>query len=145
MAKTEKKETPAGIKLTGIELLSSTLSRPELAGTAQGVFSFNIRIIHDISRDKKLVFVIVHVNIQSQEEKKDVGSIAVSLIFEIANFEEVVTMLDEKNFKLTEELKDILNAMSISTTRGVMFSTFKGTYLHHALLPVVDARQLVGE
>ena len=145
MAKTEKKETPAGIKLTGIELLSSTLSRPELAGTPQGVFSFNIRIIHDISRDKKLVFVIVHVNIQSQEEKKDVGSIAVSLIFEIANFEEVVTMLDEKNFKLTEELKDILNAMSISTTRGVMFSTFKGTYLHHALLPVVDARQLVGE
>ena len=58
---------------------------------------------------------------------------------------EVVTIIEEKNFKLTEELKDVLNSISISTTRGVMFSTFKGTYLHNALLPVVDARQMVNE
>ena len=145
MAKPAKTEYPTGIKLTGIELLSSSLSRPELAGTDQGVFLFNVRIIHDVTRDKKLVFVIVHVDIDSLEDKKNVGSVAVSLIFNIDNFEEVVTMRDDQNFTLTDELKDVLNSIAISTTRGVMFSTFKGTYLHNAVLPIVDPRQMVNE
>lgn len=142
MAKPIKTVEPSGIKLTGIELLSSSLSRPELAGTDNGVFLFNVRVIHDIDGDKKLVFIIVHVDIDSIVDKKNVGSIAVSLIFNIDNFEEVVTILDDKNFTLTEALKDVLNSIAISTTRGVMFATFKGTYLHNALLPVVDAKQL---
>lgn len=145
MAKPAKTEYPTGIKLTGIELLSSSLSRPELAGTDQGVFLFNVRIIHDVARDKRLVFVIVHVDIDSLEDKKNVGSIAVSLIFNIDNFEEVVTMRDDQNFILTDELKDVLNSIAISTTRGAMFSTFKGTYLHNAVLPIVDPRHLVAE
>ena len=58
MAKTAKTVEPTGIKLTGIELLSSSLSRPELAGTDQGIFLFNVRIIHDVAREKKLVFII---------------------------------------------------------------------------------------
>lgn len=145
MAKQVKTEYPTGIKLTGIELLSSSLSRPELAGTDQGIFLFNVRIIHDVAREKKLVFVIAHVDIDSLEDKKNVGSIAVSLIFNIDNFEEVVTMRDDQNFTLTVELKDVLNSIAISTTRGVMFSTFKGTYLHNAVLPIVDPRQLVAE
>jgi hypothetical protein len=143
MAKTATTDTPTGIKLSGIELLSSSLSRPEIVAKDQTAFLFGITLMHDIAREKKLIFVIATVTIKSLEEKKDVGSISVSLIFEIENFEEVVTILDEKNFKLTEALKDVLNSISISTTRGVMFSTFKGTYLHNALLPIVDPRQLI--
>jgi len=145
MAKSATTDTPTGIKLTGIELLSSSLSRPELVAKDQTAFLFGITLMHDITREKKLIFVIANVDIQSIEEKKNIGSISVSLIFEIENFEEVVTIVDEQNFKLTEALKDVLNAISISTTRGVMFSTFKGTYLHNALLPIVDPRQLVKE
>ncbi len=145
MAKSTTTDTPTGMKLTGIELLSSSLSRPELVTKDQTAFLFGITLMHEIAREKKLIFVISSVTIQSLEEKKDVGSISVSLIFEIENFEEVVTIIDEKNFKLTEALKDVLNTIAISTTRGVMFSTFKGTYLHNALLPIVDPRQLVNE
>ena len=145
MAKSATTDTPTGIKLTGIELLSSSLSRPELVAKDQTAFLFGITLMHDITREKKLIFVIANVDIQSIEEKKNIGSISVSLIFEIENFEEVVTIVDEQNFKLTEALKDVLNAISISTTRGVMYSTFKGTYLHNALLPIVDPRQLVKE
>jgi hypothetical protein len=34
----------------------------------------------------------------------------------------------------------MLNRISISTTRGAMFSTFKGTFLHAAILPIVDPK-----
>lgn len=69
------------------------------------------------------------------------GSIKVGVIFEIANFDDYI---DEMNKKLT--LPDVIfltfNSIGISTTRGVMFSQFKGTFLHNAFLPVIDPKQL---
>jgi len=142
MAKKPSTDTAFGIKIRGIELLNGSLSRPEHAAKKLSTFLYNVRIVQDIDRNKKLVFIIVHVDIHSVEEKKDVGSISVSHIYELANFEEAVTILDEHNFKIPEPLNDILNSISISTTRGVMFSTYKGTFLHNAILPIVNPKQL---
>ena len=142
MAKKTPTDAAFGIKLRGIELLNSSLNRPEHASKNLSTFLYNVRIVQDIERNKKLVFIIVHVDIHSTEEKKDVGSLSVSHIYELANFEEVVTILDEHNFKMSESLNDILNSISISTTRGVMFSTFKGTLLHNAILPIVNPKHL---
>lgn len=30
------------------------------------------------------------------------------------------------------------NSISISTMRGLMFAQFKGTFLHNAILPIID-------
>jgi hypothetical protein len=35
---------------------------------------------------------------------------------------------------------DLLNSVSVSTVRGMMFSAFKGTFLHNAVLPVIDPK-----
>ena len=142
MAKKTSTGNAFGIKLRGIELLNVSLIRPEHTSKNLSTFLYNVRIVQDIDKNKKLVFIIVHVDIHSTEEKKDVGSLSVSHIYELANFEEVVTILDEHNFKLSESVNDILNSISISTTRGVMFSTFKGTLLHNAILPIVNPKHL---
>ena len=142
MAKKTSTGNAFGIKLRGIELLNVSLIRLEHTSKNLSTFLYNVRIVQDIERNKKLVFIIVHVDIHSTEEKKDVGSLSVSHIYELANFEEVVTILDEHNFKLSESVNDILNSISISTTRGVMFSTFKGTFLHNAILPIVNPKHL---
>jgi len=142
MAKKTSTGNTFGIKLRGIELLNVSLIRPEHTSKNLSTFLYNVRIVQDIDKNKKLVFIIVHVDIHSTEEKKDVGSLSVSHIYELANFEEVVTILDEHNFKLSESVNDILNSISISTTRGVMFSTFKGTLLHNAILPIVNPKHL---
>ena len=142
MAKKTSTGNAFGIKLRGIELLNVSLIRLEHSSKNLSTFLYNVRIVQDIDKNKKLVFIIVHVDIHSTEEKKDVGSLSVSHIYELANFEEVVTILDEHNFKMSESLNDILNSISISTTRGVMFSTFKGTLLHNAILPIVNPKHL---
>jgi len=142
MAKKTSTGNAFGIKLRGIELLNVSLIRLEHSSKNLSTFLYNVRIVQDIDKNKKLVFIIVHVDIHSVEEKKDVGSISVSHIYELANFEEDVTILDEHNFKMSESLNDILNSISISTTRGVMFSTYKGTFLHNALLPIVNPKHL---
>ncbi len=135
-------DTLFGIKLRGIELIDASLKRADHKAKELTTFQYNIRIVQDIDKLNKLVFVIVHVDIHSVQEKRDVGAIAVSHIYELAQFDEVVNILDEHNFRLPEELTDILNSISISTTRGVMFSTFKGTILHNAMLPIVNPKQL---
>ncbi|HZV45131.1 MAG TPA: hypothetical protein VFF90_11670 [Saprospiraceae bacterium] len=142
MAKKTSTGNAFGIKLRGIELLNVSLIRLEHSSKNLSTFLYNVRIVQDIDKNKKLVFIIVHVDIHSTEEKKDVGSLSVSHIYELANFEEAITILDEHNFKISESLNDILNSISISTTRGVMFSTFKGTLLHNAILPIVNPKHL---
>jgi hypothetical protein len=42
--------------------------------------------------------------------------------------------------KLPSDIIIAMNSISISTIRGIMFSTFKGTYLHNAFLPVIDPK-----
>ncbi len=138
----ETEQTPLGIRLRGIELLNGSLIRPEDTKEELTAFQFNLNLIHDVDQQKKLVFVVVNVDISSVTLQKQVGALSVSHIYELANFEDAVTMLEDGNFSLVEALKDVLNSISISTTRGVMFSTFKGTFLHHALLPIVNPKQI---
>ncbi len=142
MTKSITTENKFGIKLKGIELLNSSLVRQEAMLENQTKFQFNIRIEQRVDGKKKLVFVIIYVTIQSIAPEAEVGSIAVSQVYEIAGFDEKITLLEGDNFNMQEELVEILNSISISTTRGVMFSTFKGTFLHHAVLPIVNPKQL---
>jgi len=43
-----------------------------------------------------------------------------------------------KPLELPEPLATTLNSVSISTTRGLMFAIFRGSFLRKAVLPVVD-------
>ena len=38
---------------------------------------------------------------------------------------------------LPQEFITLLNSIALSTTRGVMFSQFRGTVLHNAILPII--------
>ncbi len=44
---------------------------------------------------------------------------------------------------IPDSLSEILNSVSISTTRGVMHSTLKGTFLNNAILPIIDTKALL--
>ncbi|MBL0073688.1 MAG: hypothetical protein IPP34_18540 [Bacteroidetes bacterium] len=68
------------------------------------------------------------------------GALSVSCIFEILNFEDVIKVEADGKVNIPPRLIETLNIISISTTRGVMFSTFKGT-LHGAVLPIIDPKQ----
>ena len=140
MAEKEKKQSEAGLQLIGIELLNSSLQLPPLQGTILSNFSFDLKVESNVDSQKKLVFVIVHVEIKTEDLKHVLGTLSLSCIYTIVNFEEVVKVSPEGKITLPPSLNDLLNSISISTTRGVMFSTFKGTFIHSAFLPIVDPR-----
>lgn len=47
--------------------------------------------------------------------------------------------------KLPKKAFDTLNDIAISTVRGLMFSSFRGTFLHNAILPIVDSTLITAQ
>lgn len=142
MSKTTIADIKYGIRVQGIELLSGSLIRPEFPPESLTAFQFNINIEQRVEKENKLVFVLVFVQVLIPNTDTVIGKLEVSNIYEVAEFDEVIKMQDAINFTIPSELVDILNSISLSTTRGVMFSTFKGTILHHAIMPIINPKQM---
>ena len=141
MAKIENKEFNVEMQIKAIELLNSSLNLPANPQAQITDFNFNINIESRADAVNKLVFVIVHVEIKNDDHSIVLGALSVSCIFEIVNFEDVIKVEVDGKVNIPQRLIETLNIISISTTRGVMFSTFKGTFLHGAVLPIIDPKQ----
>lgn len=141
MAKIENKDFNVEMQIRAIELLNGSLNLPANPNTPVTNFNFNISIESRADAVNKLVFVIVHVEIKNDDHSVVLGALSVSCIFEIVNFEDVIKVEADGKVNIPQRLIETLNVISISTTRGVMFSTFKGTLLHGAVLPIIDPKQ----
>jgi hypothetical protein len=142
MSQTENKEIAAQFGLKGIELLNGVINTPPIPFAPITNYNFNINLESKVDATSEFIFVIVNIDIKTEDQSLTLGSLSVSCIYHITNFNEVVKLTIENRFQIPQALVELLNAISISTTRGVMFSTFKGTFLHNALLPIVDPSQL---
>lgn len=140
MSKIENKDFTADFQLKSIELLKGSISLPFLPGVSLVNFNFNISLESKADATNKLLFVIVTIEIRSEDQNHILGSLVVSCIYNIVNFDDVVQIDADGKIDIPQPLIEIINSISISTTRGVMFSTFKGTFLHNAFLPIIDPR-----
>lgn len=141
MVKIENKDFNVEMKIHAIEILNGSLNLPANPGIPATNFNFNIGVESRVNAVNKHVFVIVHVEIKNDDHSIVLGALSVSCIFEIVNFEEVIKIENDGKVNIPQPLIETLNMISISTTRGVMFSTFKGTFLHGAVLPIIDPSQ----
>lgn len=141
MAKIKNKDLNVEMQIRAIELLNGSLNLPANPNTPATNYSFNISIESRADAGNKLVFVIVHVEIKNDDHSIALGALSVSCIFEIINFEDVIKVEADGKVNIPQRLIEILNSISISTARGVMFSTFKGTFMHGAVLPIIDPTQ----
>lgn len=124
-------------KLKNIEIGQSNLTAIDYALANDVVFKFNINIEHLVNIDQNLIVIKPTVEIFVEDEKSILANLSVNLVFEI---EDLANYAIEKEVKLPSDIIIAMNSISISTLRGIMFSTFKGTYLHNAILPVIDPK-----
>ncbi|HAC15826.1 MAG TPA: hypothetical protein DCE78_07775 [Bacteroidetes bacterium] len=142
MVKIENEDLKVDTRIKGVELLNCSINLPANPNAPITDFNFNISIESRADADNKLLFVIVHVEIRNENQSAVLGTLSVSCIYEIMNFHDVIKTEADGRIHIPLPLIDTLNSISISTTRGIMFSTFKGTFLHGAVLPIIDPRQL---
>jgi hypothetical protein len=124
-------------RLKNIEIAQSSLTAIDYALPDDVIFKFNINIEHLVNIDQNLIVIKPIVAIFVEEEQSILANLSVNLVFEI---EDLASFAIEKEVKLPSDIVIAMNSISISTLRGIMFSTLKGTYLHNAILPVIDPK-----
>jgi hypothetical protein len=142
MGKANKPESKIfNFQIKSVELIKQNLELPETKINPITSFNFNIGVEQKLDYKNKLLIVITHVEITPTENLDlKLGSASVACVFSIENFEEVIKS-DKKGVPHVDEIiTQTLNSISISTSRGVLSQVFKGTFLHQAVLPVLDPK-----
>lgn len=132
-----EQEKNISFRLKNIEFSQSSLSAIDYAIDIDTIFKFNINIEHLVNISENCIAIKPNVEIFTEDNAFILGKLSSSLIFE---FENLASFVVDKEVKLPSDIIIAINSISISTIRGIMFSTFKGTYLHNAFLPVIDPK-----
>ena len=140
MPNVEKNDIKFNIR--GIELVQSSITPPQKLDAAIENFVFNVAVTQKIEIASKVIAIFVRVGILIKDVTEEIGNLTTACYFNVENFDDL-SKDKEGKIIVPELITNALNAISISTTRGVIFSTFKGTFLHNALLPVLDPTKLV--
>lgn len=106
------------------------------------MFHYNINIEHRIVEESKLVMVIMHVSVLHEDQESILATVKASCVYEVTNIEEIIKK-QGNNLSILEGASTIVNSITISTVRGIMFSLFRGTILHNAILPVIEPKSLI--
>lgn len=138
----KKPEIAINFQLKGIELLEACLNHPKQTIPDLKVFHFDMKLEHKLNIENKIIAVVIYVDLFNVQRDVKLGSITSSCIFEIANFTDFLD-LKTNNVNLPDDFLITINSITISTARGIMFNQFKGTFLHNAILPIVDPKSFI--
>lgn len=101
------------------------------------MFHFKVNTEMQINSEQKFLIIIVNVQIFNSDKTIEIGCFRANNVFNVVeNFEQIHNKLGKEHIPIPKDLATILNSISISTTRGAMWSSFKGTILHNAILPL---------
>ncbi len=134
-------EVKFNYQIKGIEILDFSMIAPVKIITEIKRYNFDLHVTQNFNVENKLAFVIVTIGINDDKMVK-LASFKTNIIFEVSDIEKFVDK-KTKAVIFPAEFIYTLNSVAISTARGLMFSQFRGTYLHNAILPLVDMQKLI--
>lgn len=140
MSKVNKKEVGAIISFKDIHLIEFKLNENNFDSTNPNEFKFQINVECHADKIKHLLLLTLKIEISNDKPENILGYISMRCIYEITNFDDVITFNKNGIVEIPDNLIVIINSISLSTARGVMYSTFKGTRLHGAILPILDPK-----
>ncbi|MCF8340872.1 MAG: hypothetical protein K9I82_07850 [Chitinophagaceae bacterium] len=133
----------AEIQFRSIELISSNITALLFNIENNNAFTFEIKTEIQLNQENKFIIVIISVQIFNESKDFQLGSLTTNNIFFVENYESIVTQEGNGKVSIPDTVVTSLNSISISTTRGVMWNTFKGTFLHNAILPILDPQCII--
>lgn len=137
-----KGEIQVQYNLNSIEILGINMDCPSREEIDIKKFGFKINIEQSIDNGNKNIILLIEISISTDDYSINLGSFKSSYVYEIKNFEFFYdTLTDSAEFP--DSFYRSLHATTISTSRGIMFSMLKGTFLHKAILPIIHSKDLI--
>lgn len=136
-----RKKNEVNFSLVGVELLKASLNHPETAIPPQMNFQYDVTVEHRFRLEEELFLIFTNVDVTNEDKTSLMGSVKTSCVYRINDLKSYIEK-EANTVNLPIDIIDALNSISISTSRGIMYSYFRGTFLHNAHLPLVDPKQL---
>ena len=130
--------------LKGIEIVNSIIQAPTEPRQLT-TFGFDIQFRVTPNPKENVVVIFVDIKVKDQEQKDQLGQFSALFYFGVDDLEKNISMGELNQAEIPQPLFSTLVGISASTIRGLMFSAFKGTFLHNAILPLVDIGNLQPE
>ena len=124
-------------QLRGIEITELSITHPERQLPTECKYNFEINIQQRIIGKENTIIVTPAVTVKLDEDNFICSTIKVNFIYQVENLEEF-RKKDSEEFEIPELFNTTINSISLSTIRGIMYSHFKGTFLHNTILPIVN-------
>lgn len=134
-------EAPIGFRFVGIQILSKSMPpAPSAEVGANNSYSFTILVEVKTDETTQMVCPVVHIKIingENPEHDAVLASFIVAYYFQIEDFGSVIVKNADGAFVIPTQLDNIIKPAAISTTRGIIFTELRGTYLQNAIMPIV--------
>jgi hypothetical protein len=124
-------------RIVALDILEASLIAPPQDLPKEITFQFDINIEHRWNIDDEIFIVVTTVSIFSNKKENLLSKFKTNTVFKVEDLAKHVDTANSKNNMPTDVVLD-LNELAISTTRGSLFSFLKGTYLHNAILPIIN-------
>ena len=142
MSVSKKKNIDFEFRITTIDLIEKYFQRSPNQGSELPEVQFNLVMNVSIDKESRKITIILSVRMNLINNDSIVANISVGCTFEIINFEEIIIQ-KEGTLTIPDAILETLNILTIGTTRGIMFSEFRGTWLHNTILPVIDPKSFI--
>ena len=133
-----KKKSAPGFHLIAVDLVESVLLFSPDRHYPIPDFTHNIRLENKLDASASQVLVLLEIQVKDGSEQAELGRIKANFTFEIDDLDKHLPAGAQEETALPLDLLTPLNAVALSTSRGIMFMAFRGTHLHQAILPVID-------
>jgi hypothetical protein len=124
------------VRIAGIETRSLSLA-PKPKDFIGKIFNFDLAAEDKVDAKKSVIIVNTLVNIRQDEGEEVLANCFVLIAYELKDFKAHIKTNEEGLYIIPEDLDFQLRNISISTTRGILHSFLKGTYLAGATLPII--------
>lgn len=124
------------IQLQGIDLIEFSFSSQD-APSETHIFEVNVE--SKVNKKDLNIVIITNIKILTSDKDKCLAKVVTGCRYLVDNLKEFIEKSND-DFEMPILLVDLLNSISLSTTRGIMFELFKGTFLHNYVLPIVNPK-----
>ncbi len=124
-------------KIHGIELVSFSIQPQQAREYSKDTFEFNIQQEQKTNAEKRLFIVFTTVTIMEAGKDTFLANLQVACGFEFPSFESLIKKDKDENFLIPHDLNIAVSRISIATTRGILYTQLRGSYLQNTTLPIL--------
>ncbi|MFA0960262.1 hypothetical protein AB9P05_00490 [Roseivirga sp. BDSF3-8] len=122
-----------------IDVQEVTIKQPQQNLGKNPNLNFDIHLDHAVMQDNDIFIAGTTITTYAGSKEHELARFKANCVYKIDNMAQFQKP-DKSGVSLPEELISAINSVSVSTTRGLMFGAFGGTYLQKVVLPIIDTQ-----